>query len=368
MQWDLYCRVVDNLGDIGIAWRLAADLAGRGESVRLAVDDASALAWMAPHGAAGVEVVGWNDGPSAAPDVRRRVVRRRPADAAVARDRAAAGAGQPRAPERRALRRAIARHCRRRRIVRASRRRRPGSSIRASRPRPAACCASPACSSAAANSVEATRGSASIGIASRAGERRVSLFCYPQAPLAPLLDALAASPTLLLLAPGRRRRSRRRDPRPFARRRELARGAPAASRAGRLRPPALVVRAQLRSRRRLVRARDLGRRALRLAGLRPGRRRSSRQGRGLSRPLPRATPRRRWPRGSAACSRAGTAAPRERSASSPIRRRGWPDGRRTASAGAIRSPRRPTWRASCWGSSRPNARIVGFAPCPRHLS
>jgi len=44
MQWDLYCRVVDNLGDIGVAWRLAADLAGRGESVRLAVDDASALA------------------------------------------------------------------------------------------------------------------------------------------------------------------------------------------------------------------------------------------------------------------------------------------------------------------------------------
>src|SRR4029079_4193965 len=69
MQWDLYCRVVDNFGDIGVAWRLAADLAGRGESVRLAVDDASALAWMAPGGAAGVKVVGWQDGPSPAPDV-----------------------------------------------------------------------------------------------------------------------------------------------------------------------------------------------------------------------------------------------------------------------------------------------------------
>ena len=69
MQWDLYCRVVDNFGDVGVAWRLAADLAGRGESVRLAVDDASALAWMAPEGASGVEVVGWHDGPSPAPDV-----------------------------------------------------------------------------------------------------------------------------------------------------------------------------------------------------------------------------------------------------------------------------------------------------------
>ena len=69
MQWDLYCRVVDNFCDVGVAWRLAADLAGRGESVRLAVDDASALAWLAPHGAPRVEVVAWDAGPSAAPDV-----------------------------------------------------------------------------------------------------------------------------------------------------------------------------------------------------------------------------------------------------------------------------------------------------------
>ena len=57
--WHLYCRVVDNFGDIGVAWRLAADLAGRGERVRLFVDDASALAWMAPSGAAGVDVRAW---------------------------------------------------------------------------------------------------------------------------------------------------------------------------------------------------------------------------------------------------------------------------------------------------------------------
>ena len=59
MQWDVFCRVVDNLGDIGVCWRLAADLASRSEQVRLWVDDASALAWMAPTGAHGVTVVPW---------------------------------------------------------------------------------------------------------------------------------------------------------------------------------------------------------------------------------------------------------------------------------------------------------------------
>jgi uncharacterized repeat protein (TIGR03837 family) len=60
MIWDLFCRVVDNFGDIGVCWRLAADLASRGERVRLWVDDASALAWMAPGGAVGVTVLNWN--------------------------------------------------------------------------------------------------------------------------------------------------------------------------------------------------------------------------------------------------------------------------------------------------------------------
>jgi uncharacterized repeat protein (TIGR03837 family) len=61
MQWDVFCRVVDNFGDIGVCWRLAADLASRGERVRLWVDDASALAWMAPAGAPGVSVLPWID-------------------------------------------------------------------------------------------------------------------------------------------------------------------------------------------------------------------------------------------------------------------------------------------------------------------
>jgi uncharacterized repeat protein (TIGR03837 family) len=59
MLWDIFCRVIDNHGDIGVAWRLSADLAGRGHSVRLWVDDSSALSWMAPHGQAGVQLVRW---------------------------------------------------------------------------------------------------------------------------------------------------------------------------------------------------------------------------------------------------------------------------------------------------------------------
>ena len=58
-QWDIFCKVIDNFGDIGVCWRLAADLASRGHQVRLWVDDASALAWMAPAGCEGVRVLPW---------------------------------------------------------------------------------------------------------------------------------------------------------------------------------------------------------------------------------------------------------------------------------------------------------------------
>ena len=61
LQWDIFCKVIDNFGDIGVCWRLAADLAARGEQVRLWVDDASALAWMAPSGCAGVQVLAWTE-------------------------------------------------------------------------------------------------------------------------------------------------------------------------------------------------------------------------------------------------------------------------------------------------------------------
>ncbi|MFM7331029.1 MAG: elongation factor P maturation arginine rhamnosyltransferase EarP [Brachymonas sp.] len=59
LRWDIFCRVIDNFGDIGVCWRLARALAVRGQSVRLWVDDASALAWMSPEGCAGVAVHTW---------------------------------------------------------------------------------------------------------------------------------------------------------------------------------------------------------------------------------------------------------------------------------------------------------------------
>lgn len=61
LNWDIFCRVIDNHGDLGVCWRLSADLAQRGHTVRLWVDDASALAWMAPQGCNGIEVRVWPD-------------------------------------------------------------------------------------------------------------------------------------------------------------------------------------------------------------------------------------------------------------------------------------------------------------------
>ncbi len=57
--WDIFCRVIDNHGDLGVCWRLAEDLASRGQRVRLWVDEPSALAWMAPAGFPGVDVLDW---------------------------------------------------------------------------------------------------------------------------------------------------------------------------------------------------------------------------------------------------------------------------------------------------------------------
>ena len=46
MQWDVFVRVIDNYGDVGVCWRLACGLAARGEQVRLWLDDLTALDWM----------------------------------------------------------------------------------------------------------------------------------------------------------------------------------------------------------------------------------------------------------------------------------------------------------------------------------
>jgi uncharacterized repeat protein (TIGR03837 family) len=61
LRWDIFCQVIDNYGDIGICWRLARQLAARGHSVRLWLDDARALGWMAPQGCPGVTVLPWKE-------------------------------------------------------------------------------------------------------------------------------------------------------------------------------------------------------------------------------------------------------------------------------------------------------------------
>jgi uncharacterized repeat protein (TIGR03837 family) len=201
MQWDLYCRIVDNFGDIGVAWRLAADLAGRGHSVRLAVDDAGPLAWMAPRGAAGVEVVGWNAGPSASPDAVVELF----------------GGGRPttawqgtgRLPVLVNLEHLSAEQYVERSHALPSPTQRPGE------PPSTTWFFYPGFTTGTGGLLREPGlldrrrafGSgddwlASIGLAPRAGERRVSLFCYRNDAVPELLAALADRPTLLLLAPG----------------------------------------------------------------------------------------------------------------------------------------------------------------------
>lgn len=66
--WDIFCRVVDNFGDIGVCWRLARQLAAEhNQSVRLWVDDLDSLVRIWPETrqvdqqqVAGVEVCRWN--------------------------------------------------------------------------------------------------------------------------------------------------------------------------------------------------------------------------------------------------------------------------------------------------------------------
>ncbi len=48
--WDIFCRVVDNYGDVGVSWRLARQLAREhGKRVRLWLDDLTVLAKLRPE-------------------------------------------------------------------------------------------------------------------------------------------------------------------------------------------------------------------------------------------------------------------------------------------------------------------------------
>lgn len=68
LSWDIFCRVVDNFGDVGVCWRLAQQIASeRGEIVRLWVDDLATLAAFLPD---------LNTGLDAPPQTRSGVVLR----------------------------------------------------------------------------------------------------------------------------------------------------------------------------------------------------------------------------------------------------------------------------------------------------
>ena len=64
-EWDVFCRVIDNYGDAGVCWRLCRDLARRGHRVRLWIDDARPLQWMARAAdLESVQVLAWDDAAS----------------------------------------------------------------------------------------------------------------------------------------------------------------------------------------------------------------------------------------------------------------------------------------------------------------
>jgi uncharacterized repeat protein (TIGR03837 family) len=49
-RWDVFCRVVDNFGDVGVSWRLARQLAREhGKDVRLWLDDLTVLGKLRPE-------------------------------------------------------------------------------------------------------------------------------------------------------------------------------------------------------------------------------------------------------------------------------------------------------------------------------
>jgi uncharacterized repeat protein (TIGR03837 family) len=204
MQWDLFCRVIDNFGDIGVCWRLAADLASRGEQVRLWTDDATALAWMAPRGQAGVDVHDWDASANASPgDVVVETFGCELPEPFVRKMAAAT-----RAPSWINLEYLSAEPY----VERSHRLRSPqlgGAGAGLSKwffypgftRATGGLLREPGLVSARAG-FDRVAWLRSNGIEPRDGERLVSVFCYDSGPLAALAGLLSDSPTLLLLTPG----------------------------------------------------------------------------------------------------------------------------------------------------------------------
>lgn len=205
LRWDLFCRVVDNYGDIGVCWRLAADLAGRGHTVRLWVDDLAALAWLAPDGAPGVQPIHWADA-TPLPEPGDVVIETFGCDPPAGF--VAAMAARPRPPvwinlEYLSAESYVERsHC-----LPSPQSSGPGAGLTkwffypGFTPATGGLLREPGLMAARA-AFDAPSWLAAHGIAPHPGERLVSVFCYPGAPLAALVDRLADAPTLLLTTPG----------------------------------------------------------------------------------------------------------------------------------------------------------------------
>ncbi|KNZ31503.1 MAG: hypothetical protein AD742_15965 [Methylibium sp. NZG] len=213
MRWDVFCRVVDNFGDIGVCWRLAADLAARGERVRLWADDVSALAWMAPHGAPGVSLQPWRVAASDAADALNCDLT--PGDVVVE----AFGCDPPEAFVRRMAMQATAPVWINLEYLSAE----PAAERHHGLPSPQLAGPGQGLTKwffypgftattgglirepgliAHQQRFDATSWLHRQGISVQHGERRISLFCYDNPALPSLLDELAEAPTLLLVAAG----------------------------------------------------------------------------------------------------------------------------------------------------------------------
>jgi uncharacterized repeat protein (TIGR03837 family) len=209
LRWDIFCRVVDNHGDLGVCWRLAADLAGRGHAVRLWVDEPAALAWMAPHGHPHVQLVHWTvderavDLAGGVGDVVVEAFGCDPPDAFLA-----AMASRALPPVWINLEYLSAEpYVERSHRLPSPRFSGPGAGLTKWFFYPGFTPATGGLLREPGLAAEQAAFDAAIwlpghGITPRPGERLVSLFCYPGAPLATMLDRVADAPTLLLTAPG----------------------------------------------------------------------------------------------------------------------------------------------------------------------
>ncbi len=206
LRWDVFCRVIDNHGDLGVCWRLARELATRGQTVRLWVDDPTALGWMAPSGADRVEVQHWTRA-TTPPSTRRRgdrSLRLRPARRPLCRAMAAARPAPLWINLEYLSAEAYVERCH---GLPSPQQAGPGRGLLKWFFYPGfdpgtGGLLREADLASRRLAFDATGWLGTLGIEPRAGERRVSVFCYDDAARPELLEGLAAAPTLLLLTPG----------------------------------------------------------------------------------------------------------------------------------------------------------------------